>query len=1299
LVNKFSKQYMTRTLRYLFVLLFLGASSVAFGQAGDITGRVVDEKKEPVINAVVQAFDGGILKGTAVSDIDGNYDIKPLEPATYFLVVKALGFNDQKITDIVVSPDKTTGVNVAMEIKSNTLGAVTIVRYKTPLVDPYATGSNGHLDKDQIDHAPVLTTDELVALTPGVYQQSRRQDDRSGVSIGGSRSEGTLYIIDGVQKRGNYGTNLSQGSIEQIEVLTSGIPAKYGDVSGGVVNITTRGVSQNLLADVRLQHSIEGYNNNLVSFNLSGPLYKKTLADKSKKPVLGFALGGDFYYDNDRYPSYIKTYVAKPNVLKNLYQNPLTIVSDATGNQIYTYSSEYVTKGQLNAVNNAPDNTTKEMRLNGKLDYQLNDNLSLTAGANFNYKNGNYNNYNLASETFSLGSITPQQLYTGSGFIRFTQRFGKTATEKKDADSGPKSGTISNAYYTLQADYQRTYFLYQDGNYKNNVFDYGYVGKFNQNYIPNYLLSMDTATGRTGVVLQSTRNPSGVTYERSNMNPGLANYTSEYFNTVGTAPTSLSQIQASKGLVNGDAPALLYGLGIDNVGSGLGYYEKRDFDQYSVTVDASFDLQLGKTKHAIQFGLYYQQRIERLFVSYANQGGTASIWNLMRQLTNTQLSLDKANPTFLINGQRYTKDQVKNGSIKPSPFDTIIYNTISGSGQSTFDSSFRRKLGLDPKGTDYLNVDAYGPNFFSLGMFSADELLNSGNKYVNYYGYTYTGGTQSGNVTFNDYWHTKDANGNYTRPTAPYQPNYIAGYILDKFELKKDFLFNVGVRIDRYDNNTSVLKDPYSLLPEYSVSDNANLGTKTAVNKFNGNVTPSNIGGNYIVYVDQNPASTNAAAPNVVGYRSGNNWYDPYGKYVEDPSVLAANYSNGRPIQPFIRPNTTGATPKITDVNFDPSTSFTAYTPQVNIMPRISFSFPISDVALFYAHYDIYAQRPNTSGQSNIAYASPATYYYLQQTANQIISNPNLKPEKTYDYEMGFQQKLTDHSAVTISAFYKERKDQIAIRPFIDAYPTTYYTYDNTDFSTTKGVSLKYDLRRVNRLRMGISYALQFVNGTGSSTSSGNGGFTTQISPNGLLQNFIEAGVPNLRYVQPLEFDSRHNIVANADYRFANNDGPEINGRHFLENSGLNLIGSARSGEPYTRYSVPDEVTHAVIGGINSSRLPWHYNVDLKVDKDFVLNFAKKHKDGDVGIKQKKQVDLNVFIYAQNVLNIEDVIGVYGYTGRANDNGYITSSYGIAKLPSQTSALSYQDLHQIAFNDPYHYNVPRTITLGLQFNF
>ena len=78
-------------------------------------------------------------------------------------------------------------------------------------------------------------------------------------------------------------------------------------------------------------------------------------------------------------------------------------------------------------------------------------------------------------------------------------------------------------------------------------------------------------------------------------------------------------------------------------------------------------------------------------------------------------------------------------------------------------------------------------------------------------------------------------------------------------------------------------------------------------------------------------------------------------------------------------------------------------------MPRISFTFPISDEALFFAHYDILTQRPTDYSQLDLL-----SYLYIQEIGTNLINNPNLKPERTVDYEFGFQQKLNNTSFVEI---------------------------------------------------------------------------------------------------------------------------------------------------------------------------------------------------------------------------------------------------------------------------------------------
>ena len=327
-------------------------------------------------------------------------------------------------------------------------------------------------------------------------------------------------------------------------------------------------------------------------------------------------------------------------------------------------------------------------------------------------------------------------------------------------------------------------------------------------------------------------------------------------------------------------------------GTTQGYYLNVKNAQYGLTVDASFDLLVGETKHAIQFGLYYQQRIESEYEVSANMGGTNSLWQLMRQLVssinNGNLELDKQNPVFIVNGVHYTyhqdpitkivtytdpAGQVKN--VIPGPNDTIVYN-YKNIGNSPFDQNLRKKLGLNS--TQDINIDALSPSTFNLNMFSADELLNSGHSFIYYYGNTYTGGPQSGSVDFNDFWTAKDANGNYTRPIGPISPNYIAGYLMDNFNYK-DVHFNIGVRIDRFSANTKVLKDPYSEIAEETVSE-----VPGSDNILNGGKHPANMGGNYVVYVDDNSSST----PNIIGYRSGVNWYGPTGQPISEPGGLDA---------------------------------------------------------------------------------------------------------------------------------------------------------------------------------------------------------------------------------------------------------------------------------------------------------------------------------------------------------------------------------------------------------------------------
>lgn len=1285
---------MVRRLRYLFLLLSTVLSTQIFAQTGGIEGVVKDEQGELLLSASVQVTEGSIMKGGTATDLDGKFLIKPLSSGLYDVKVTYVGYvtelvqgvqviNDQNTSlTIVMTRPKSTGSTTGPGGKSTNIGEVVIrtSRYSKPLIEPTQPGSRSVLTAEEIQKMPVRDLASQVATTAGV-QKSGRGDD---LNISGGRAENTLIIIDGILQQGSRASNLPPGSIGSISVYSGGLPARYGDATGGVVSITTKGVTSMLQGSVGGEQSVDGYNNTRAYFNLSGPVITRKDSSGNKRALLGFTLNGDYQHINDDNPGYYPNYVVKQDVLDRLRARPLVAVTDVNGTT-FRNAGEFITKADLETRKRRLNSGYDRGTLLGKLDFQVAENVNLTVGGQYTLSDGK--NYSRGSTLFAPEGIGNTSSSTIRGYARFTQRF----SNKSDADN-----LISNAFYTVQADYQKELTDAKDANFKEDIFKYGYLGKFYEDATKVYEINTDPTTGKTGFMV--TPGPglkSNARFERSELNPVLANYNSILFNEFGIRPSSINPgVRAANGLLNGDRPASIY-TDWTNVGVGRTGYSKANNDQFSVGIDASFDVKPGKNRHAIEFGLYYQQRTERFYSASSNLGGTNSLWERARLLTNSHITrYDYDNPIFVVNGNQYTKEDVAAGRINPSPNDTILYNYLYvDSAQSTFDRNLRERLGLAASNTDFLNVDAVDVNKLSLDMFSPDELFNNGSPFVNYSGYDYTGKLQSSNSSFNDFFTKKDASGRYIRPIGAFQPNYIAGYIQDNFEVGRA-RFNLGVRVDRYDANTRVLKDPYSLYETIKVGDLGKNNYNALLIDENGNrlPVPSNIGSDYVVYIGNNSLKT----PRIAGFRNGDDWYDPFGKLIEDPTSLKA-YTDGRNPEPYqVKNSATGRVTDIKDPSYDPNSSFTDYTPQVNVMPRLSMSFPIQDQTLFYAHYDVIVQRPR-----GFVFTSPLDYYFLaNQTGSPIINNPNLKPEKLVDYEFGFQQAITRRTAITLSLFYKERRDQIQVRPYLYASPSTYYTFGNRDFSTTKGLRVKYDFRRTGPLQFNLAYTLQFAEGTGSGVASSNRGRTDVFQTDGQQSNLIAASIPNARQPYPLDYDARHNIVLSADYRYFDGEdaGPMIFGYRPFRNAGANLIATAISGAPYTRYE--DPVTTTTVGQPFSSRLPWRFQLDLSLDKDVALkNMGRKMAD-PTGLSGKRApLVMNFFANIRNLLNTRQILGVYGYTQDPRDNGFLQHPLGQQAIATQTYAPSYIDLYSISRDAPGFFALPRTIDVGFRLNF
>lgn len=1215
-----------------FILIsFLTANAQ---NTGSIKGRVLDKASgEPLPFANVVAETNGRQAGGAQTDFDGNYTIKPLSPGTYEVKVTFVGYSASQVNGVLVSADKITFQDLKLTKGAVDINTVVIEDYAVPLIDKGQTSTQQTITAEQIDVAPTRDVKSIAATSAGIVQK----DEGDNLNVRGSRDNATDYIVDGVRIRGNI--RLPQSSVDQITIKTGGLEAQYGDNTGGVIVVTTKGPAEEFAVGVEAVTSelFDDYGYNLYGLNLSGPIYSKK-TETGKRTIAGFSISGEYQKEKDPDPSAVGMYKLKDGVLDELKSNPLQ-VSLATGT-VLEPRSLYINKDDVEKINFKQNLENKAYRFSGKIDISPVKNVNITLGGNYDHNDGHIFSLNNALYNYDHNE---NRIETNiNGFLRFTQKF---AGSSESSGTGTSS-TIKNAYYTIQFDYSKFDQVRQDDHHEDRFFDYGYIGKFTQyegtSFANATVENTDTPVLGDSVHVVQTGLPDVLyTFEPGNINVDAQAYTLQYYDFANNSVSNFTQVLQNNALINGSTSQSVHAIW-SPFGQVFNLYQTLQQEQYTAKLTFSADIK----NHNFMFGFEYEQRIERSFGI-----NPRTLWTLMRLRAN--LGRDEDGDLNFVND---------------TAFWVPTYTSADALGRPTFYENVRARLGL---GTlDFVDIDSYDRSNFSLDLFNADELLNGGNQFVAYHGYDHTGKKLSGTPSYRDFFKAVDANGNYTRAIDAFRPVYMAGYIQDKFAIN-DLIFNVGVRIDRFDANQKILADPYTLYPARTVGELAEVLA----------IKPSTIGNDFIPYV-KDPA--NPSASDIIGYRDGDTWYNSAGEVVQDPSIIA-QINSSVPF-PWLADTRLAGARAVESDEFEPDQSFKDYEPQTTVMPRVAFSFPISDEAQFFAHYDVLTQRPPARLRSD-----PTDYFYWDLVQGAIFANPNLKPERTTDYELGFKQTLSKSSAMSISAFYRELRNLIQQITLPFAYPKQYFTYGNIDFGTVKGLIFSYDLRRTGNVRMNANYTLQFAEGTGSNDAVANK----------LLNN----GLPNLRTLTPLDFDQRHVFSVVMDYRYGSGkdyNGPMLFNKQIFSNTGVNIEFKVNSGTPYSAQR--DITTQAgniglqqissgvLAGSVNGSRLPWQNRVNLRVDKTFALK---------VGKESSRAINFNIYFLVQNLLNTKNVINVYQATGVPDDDGYIASAAGqntINGLPLEQQQ-PYVDNYAIKVVNPDNYSLPRRMRLGLQIDF
>ncbi len=1260
----------------LLLTAFYGFSQVG---AGTLKGTVTDvDTGDPIPFAKVVMKQGGSIKAGAETDFDGVFQINSVNAGVYDVEIsnEVEGFKPQLRTGVKISSEKITflddiGLGKAKDVLD--IEEVEVIAYKVPLINKDGGASGSTVTREDIAKLPVRSAAGVAGTVGGV----NTNEGSGNISVRGSRADATYFYIDGIKVRGS--SNLPKSAIEEVQVITGGLPANYGDATGGIISVTTRGPSSQYFGSVEVVTSgfyfngkdpdgydgrvfgLDNFGYNLIEGMFSGPLLmKKDSLNKKVKPLLGFLVSANVTDRLDSRPLAEGGWRVKKEVRDELLANPLRPTS--TGNGTF-HNASFLRNDDFERVPWRMNARNTVISGQAKIDVNTGPSVNLSFGGSMNYSFGN--NYSYAGSLLNFQNFGAFKSLDWRVFGRLTQRFTN--------NTEGTSSKIRSANYSIMVDFSKSTDDFFDPKHGFNIFNYGHVGTFTTTRVPSY----DSPSEANGYrYVHNGFDDIQVDFIPSETNPALAAITEQYYNIFEDDPSgnyeNLFQIQQGNALRNGDTPQSVYDIW-SNIGTPYNFFGKTENDQFRVTGSGSVNI----GDHAISLGFEYEQRWDRGWTSGTTTGGGTNgpigIWEEARQLLNFHISeLDETSSYVTDAGsfKQVTYDRLNTGHAAGAG-NGSYGGAVEGDNQSFFDYNLREYLfengwiSEGGAGSEFIDIDQYDPSIYSFDMFSPDELLNNGNSYVSYWGYDHTGEKVRGNTDINKYFNEFDENGNYKRFVGAFQPIYMAGYIMDKFAFR-DIVFNVGVRVDVFDANQPVLKDPWLFYSAKTVSEAKGEYADNTSLEWLENI-PEAMGDDYVVYVDDvnNPGAIN-------GYRSGQVWYDANGVETEDPTSI----QGAAGIQPYLTDE------GLTAYNSGTPTAdaFEDYKAQVNVMPRVSFSFPISDEAAFFAHYDILTVRPTNGFRFD-----PFQYQFVNERGARI-NNANLKPATTVDYELGFQQVLSKTSSLKISAFYREQRNEVQLQRINEAFPSTYDTWGNRDFGTVKGMTVEYDMRRTGNIRLRANYTLQFADGTGSDATSAAG--------------LVNAGIPNLRAIFPYSFDQRHAFAVTMDYRYGSGkdyNGPKIKDAEIFANTGLNIVSNIYSGSPY---SAQTNITNqgqfspngaGLDGTTNGSRLPWQYRLDLQLDRTFDLEFGKEGK--------KRATFLNVYLRVTNLFNQFNVLSVYRATGNPDDDGYLAAAASQTTIQNQIDEQSFRDYYTMKIQNPFNISSPRTIRLGVKFDF
>ena len=297
------------------VLLFCMTLSASAQTTCIIEGQVSDPEADIFLPGVNVMIRGSYYGGA--TDLDGRFRLTGMSPGTYDLEFSMIGYKVVQKTGVSVTTAEPVFVEIKLEQTTLALGQEIVVEGERPLLEVDQTSSSVRLSADDLKMNIVENVADVLAEQAGITSQDNE------IHIRGGRVDESMFIVDGMSVKDPLSGSanslyLNIDAIEELEVITGGFNAEYGQAMSGIINIRIKEGAQDYHGTFSYSSDHFGlkqlpweiYTKDRIEFTLSGPeILTSTLGR------LGLKIPGNFSFFLNGYMNLNDSYLPQADEL------------------------------------------------------------------------------------------------------------------------------------------------------------------------------------------------------------------------------------------------------------------------------------------------------------------------------------------------------------------------------------------------------------------------------------------------------------------------------------------------------------------------------------------------------------------------------------------------------------------------------------------------------------------------------------------------------------------------------------------------------------------------------------------------------------------------------------------------------------------------------------------------------------------------------------------------------------------------------------------------------------------------